>query len=48
MFINSPKETAKVRNRHDRVINSVLHWIVDTDRKFRMAQGRIDRFGDRF
>ena len=29
-------------------VRGILNWIVETDRKFRVTQNRIDRFGDRF
>lgn len=29
-------------------VRGILNWIVETDRKFRMTQNRIDQFSDRF
>lgn len=29
-------------------VKAIFGWIVETDRKFRAAQARIDRYADRF
>ncbi len=29
-------------------VRNILHWIAETDRRFRVTQSRIDRFSDRF
>ncbi len=29
-------------------VRGILNWIVETDRKFRVTQSRIDQFSDRF
>ncbi len=36
------------RAQPGQTVRGILNWIVETDRKFRATQSRIDQFGDRF
>lgn len=38
----------KDRNQPVQTVRGVLHWIIETDRRFRVTQARINQFGDRF
>ncbi len=35
-------------HRPTRVFRHILNWILDTDRRFRTTQSRINRFSNRF
>ncbi|WP_157440830.1 hypothetical protein [Aestuariivita boseongensis] len=42
------KDASSQRAHPVETVRNILSWIAETDRKFRMAQARIDQISDRF
>jgi hypothetical protein len=47
--MNTLRETTQMPKRHSPAskLRTIIDWIVETDRRFRMCQDRIDRFRDK-
>lgn len=45
---NRINDTSTYCAKSGTVVRTVFTWIVETDRRFRLTQNRVDRFADRF
>ncbi len=55
--MHTPFNQTRLPDRHDAALDrhqplstmqAIIQWIIDTDRRFRRSQDRIDRLSDRF
>jgi hypothetical protein len=48
--MKTPHETTQIPERQNpaSTLRTIINWIVETDRRFRMTQDQIDRLTDRF
>ena len=48
--MHTPRETTQLPMRQSpaSTLRTLIDWIVETDRRFRMTQDQIDRMADRF
>lgn len=46
--MQTPQMHTDKTTRQGQTVKIILGWIVETDRKFRAQQARIDRYADRF